>query len=195
MDGVLVPGGFGDRGIEGMISAIYWYARDNKVPYLRHLPGYADGRCRVRPPRRWVWPTPTPVSSSENGPNPVIDLMPDQKDITDKGGTMRLGAYPCKLTRTDTRSYEAYGRRKSSTSATATATSSTTLYREQLEAAGLILAGVSPERTAGGDRGSCPITPGSWAPSSTPSSRAAPTRPSPCSGSSSRPPSPITRVN
>ena len=50
VDGVIVPGGFGDRGIEGMISSIYW-ARDQQGAHVRHLPGYADGRCGVRPPR------------------------------------------------------------------------------------------------------------------------------------------------
>ena len=79
----------------------------------------------------------------KDGANPVIDLMPEQKDITDKGGTMRLGAYPCKLMRTDTKTYEAYQdeviyerhRHRYEFN---------NLYRERLEGAGLVLAGLSP---------------------------------------------------
>ena len=95
VDGILVPGGFGDRGIEGKIAAIKW-ARENKIPffgiclgmqcavieYARNVLGYED------------------ANSSEINPDtkyPVIDLMPDQKDIENLGGTMRLGLYPCKL--------------------------------------------------------------------------------------------------
>jgi CTP synthase len=96
VDGILVPGGFGSRGIEGKIQAAR-YARENKIPYLglclgmqlmvvefaRHVLGIEE------------------VNSSEfdrSTSHPVIDLMPDQKSITDMGGTMRLGLYPCQLT-------------------------------------------------------------------------------------------------
>jgi CTP synthase len=141
VDGVIVPGGFGDRGIEGMISSIYW-ARVNKVPmfgiclgmqmavveYARHMAGLPDAHSG---------------EFVENCPNPVIDLMPEQRDITDKGGTMRLGAYPCKLMGTDTKTYQAYGetviyerhRHRYEFN---------NLYRERLQAAGLVLAGLSP---------------------------------------------------
>lgn len=95
-DGILVPGGFGDRGIEGKIIAAN-YARENKIPYFgiclgmqiavieyaRNVLGYKD------------------ANSSEINPettHPVIDLMPEQKDVEDLGGTMRLGLYPCKIT-------------------------------------------------------------------------------------------------
>jgi CTP synthase len=95
VDGIIVPGGFGSRGIEGKIQAAR-YARENKIPYLglclgmqlmvvefaRHILGDEE------------------VNSSEfdrSTPHPVIDLMPDQKSITDMGGTMRLGLYPCQL--------------------------------------------------------------------------------------------------
>ncbi len=94
-DGIIVPGGFGDRGIEGMIYSIK-YARENNVPffgiclgmqlsvieYARDVLGYAD------------------ANSTELNPetkHPVIDIMPDQKNIEDMGGTMRLGQYPCEL--------------------------------------------------------------------------------------------------
>lgn len=93
-DGIIVPGGFGDRGIEGMISSCR-YARENKVPYFgiclgmqiavmeyaRHVLGYPDATSR---------------EFNENGKHLVIDLMPDQRGVI-KGGTMRLGAYPCKI--------------------------------------------------------------------------------------------------
>ena len=93
-DGIIVPGGFGDRGIEGMIEAIR-YARENKVPmfgiclgmqmavveFARHVAGMADANS----------------SEFKKCDHNVIDIMDDQKDITQKGGTMRLGLYPCKL--------------------------------------------------------------------------------------------------
>ncbi len=94
-EGILVPGGFGDRGVEGMISAAK-YARENKIPYFgicygmhmaviefaRHVLGFEGAH------------------TSEIAPNtkyPVIDLMPEQLSVTKKGGTMRLGKYPCRL--------------------------------------------------------------------------------------------------
>ena len=90
-----MPGGFGDRGIEGMILAAQ-YARENGVPYFgiclgmqiaviefaRHAAGWADAHS---------------AEFSETTAHPVIDLMPDQVGVTDKGGTMRLGKYPCVL--------------------------------------------------------------------------------------------------
>jgi len=94
VDGILVPGGFGDRGIEGKIQAIT-YARENGIPFFgiclgmqmavvefaRNVAGLHD------------------ANSSEFGetPYPVIDLMPEQRDIDEMGGTMRLGVYPCKI--------------------------------------------------------------------------------------------------
>lgn len=93
--GILVPGGFGDRGIEGMILAAQ-YAREKGVPYLgiclgmqiaviefaRHVAGWADAHS---------------AEFSGTTAHPVIDLMPDQVGVTDKGGTMRLGKFPCVL--------------------------------------------------------------------------------------------------
>ena len=104
--GVIVPGGFGDRGIGGMLCAIRW-ARENWVPYFgiclgmqmavvefaRHVAGLADAHS----------------SELAATTHPVIDLMPEQRDVTSKGGTMRLGAYPCRITGRDTRAYQAYG--------------------------------------------------------------------------------------
>lgn len=95
VSGILVPGGFGKRGIEGMISAAH-YAREEDIPYLgiclglhtaaiefaRNVLGYADADSR---------------EFSSDSAHCVIDLMPDQRELTSKGGTMRLGAYPCKV--------------------------------------------------------------------------------------------------
>ena len=104
--GVIVPGGFGDRGIGGMLCAIRW-ARENRIPYFgiclgmqmavvefaRHVAGLADAHS----------------SELAATAHPVIDLMPEQRDVTSKGGTMRLGAYPCRITGQDTKAYQAYG--------------------------------------------------------------------------------------
>ncbi|HHU92100.1 MAG TPA: CTP synthase [Halanaerobiaceae bacterium] len=95
VDGILVPGGFGERGIEGKIRAIK-YARENKVPYFGICLGM---QCAVIEFARNVAGL-ADANSSEFNPgteNPVIDLMPEQKDVEDLGGTMRLGSYPCKL--------------------------------------------------------------------------------------------------
>lgn len=105
VDGILVPGGFGDRGIEGKIAAIR-YARENNIPFFgiclgmqlasiefaRHVVGLKGAH------------------SAEIDPNtnyPIIDLLPEQKDVEDLGGTLRLGLYPCKL-KEGTHAFEAY---------------------------------------------------------------------------------------
>ena len=96
VDGILVPGGFGSRGIEGKIQAAR-YARENKIPYLGLCLGM---QLMVVEFARHVLGNEE-VNSSEfdrSTTHPVIDLMPDQKSITDMGGTMRLGLYPCQLT-------------------------------------------------------------------------------------------------
>ncbi len=94
-DGIIVPGGFDSRGIEGKVMAAQ-YARENKVPYLglclgmqvmaiefaRNVLGYSEANSTEFDPA---------------SPYPVIDLMPDQRDIAEKGATMRLGVYPCQL--------------------------------------------------------------------------------------------------
>ena len=94
VDGILVPGGFGDRGIEGKISAVR-YAREHKIPFFGICLGM---QCAVIEFARNVCGLPD-ANSSEFKPDvpAVIDLMPDQVDIEDKGGTMRLGLYPCKV--------------------------------------------------------------------------------------------------
>jgi len=95
LDGILVPGGFGDRGIEGKIQAIR-YAREHKVPYFGICLGM---QCAVIEYARHVCGLDG-ANSTEFNPTPahnVIDLLPEQRNITDKGGTMRLGLYPVML--------------------------------------------------------------------------------------------------
>ncbi|MDP1809218.1 MAG: CTP synthase [Actinomycetota bacterium] len=106
VDGVLVPGGFGVRGIEGKIKAVT-FARENKVPFLGICLGM---QCAVIEFARNVAGL-NEASSSEFDratPYPVIDLMPDQRQVADMGGTMRLGSYPCRL-EPGTKAQEAYG--------------------------------------------------------------------------------------
>jgi len=105
VDGILVPGGFGDRGIEGKIMAIN-FAREKMIPFLGICLGM---QCAVIEFARSI-ANLDKANSSEfdaNSPYPVIDLLPEQKDIEDKGGTMRLGTYPCKLVE-NTKAYAAY---------------------------------------------------------------------------------------
>lgn len=95
VDGILVPGGFGNRGIEGKIKAIQ-YAREHKIPFFGICLGM---QCAVIEFARHVCGM-SDANSSEFNPNsthPVIDLMPEQLDVEDLGGTMRLGLYPCKV--------------------------------------------------------------------------------------------------
>ncbi len=104
--GILVPGGFGDRGVEGKIASVK-YARENRIPFLGICLGM---QCAVIEFARSVCGL-ADANSTEFNPDtsgPVIDLMDEQRTITDKGGTMRLGAYPCELRRAS-KSAAAYG--------------------------------------------------------------------------------------
>jgi len=105
LDGILVPGGFGDRGIEGKIDTIK-FARENKVPFFGICLGM---QCAVIEYARNVLLLEDAHSSEINPKTlyPVIDLMPDQRAVDEKGGTMRLGLYPCKLS-DNTKAMEAY---------------------------------------------------------------------------------------
>lgn len=139
-NGIIVPGGFGKRGIQGMIESIC-YARENKVPFFgiclgmqmavvefaRNLAGFNDANS----------------AEFSNTPNPVIHIMEEQKEISQKGGTMRLGLYPCRLT-LDSICHKIYGReliyerhrhRYEFNNA----------YRKPLTKAGLKIAGLSPD--------------------------------------------------
>jgi len=95
VDGILVPGGFGVRGVPGKIKAIK-YARENKVPFFGICLGL---QCAVIEVARNVLGLKEADSTEFNPdtPHPVIDLMPEQKGVSDMGGTMRLGLYPCRL--------------------------------------------------------------------------------------------------
>jgi len=93
--GIIIPGGFGVRGIEGMIKAAT-YARENKIPYLGLCLGM---QVMVIEFARYVLDSNKPNSTEFDAstPYPVIDLLPEQKELEDKGGTMRLGNFPCQL--------------------------------------------------------------------------------------------------
>ena len=93
--GILVPGGFGERGIEGKIKAIQ-HARENQIPFFGICLGM---HCAVIEFSRNVVQLHMANSSefSPNTPDPVIDLLPDQNNKSDKGGTLRLGSYPCQI--------------------------------------------------------------------------------------------------
>ncbi|HRG98695.1 MAG TPA: CTP synthase [Polyangiaceae bacterium] len=141
LDAVLVPGGFGDRGIEGKIQAIR-YARENKIPFFGICLGM---QLAVVEYARNVADLQGANSSEfdQDCAHAVVDLMPDQRDKRDKGATMRLGAFPCKLTPGSVAA-QAYG---------ATEISErhrhryefANEYRDHLVAAGLILSGTSPD--------------------------------------------------
>ena len=139
-DGIIVPGGFGDRGIEGMIESIR-YARENKVPFFGICLGM---QMSVIEYSRNVLGL-AGANSTEFGetPYPVIDIMEDQKNVTEKGGTMRLGLYPCKLAE-DSKCRKIYGEeliyerhrhRWEYNNA----------FRKQLTEGGLKIAGISPD--------------------------------------------------
>ena len=141
VSGIVVPGGFGQRGIEGKIAAAR-YARENKIPYLGlclglHVMVIDLARCALDSDE---------PNSAEFNPHslcPVIDMLPEQRDVADKGGTMRLGAYPCRLV-PGTRAagayeqaviYERHRHRFEFNNE----------YRELLAGAGLAISGLSPD--------------------------------------------------
>ena len=141
LDGIIVPGGFGNRGIEGKIETIR-YARENNIPFLgiclgmqmtvvefaRNVLGLKDANS---------------AEFSETTQNPVIHIMEDQKEIDKKGGTMRLGAYPCIL-KDGTMAKELYGVEKIQERHRHRFEYNND-YKERLEKAGLICSGTSPD--------------------------------------------------
>lgn len=141
VDGILVPGGFGDRGIEGKIHAVK-FARENNIPFFGICLGM---QCAVMEFARNVCCLGKANSSEfdKDSPHPVIDLMEEQKKVTDKGGTMRLGAYPCVLIK-DTKAHSAYGHDKISERHRHRYEFNNT-YRDQLKEKGLVLSGLSPD--------------------------------------------------
>jgi len=141
VDGVLVPGGFGDRGVEGKIIATK-YAREQKIPFLGICLGMQVASIEFA---RHVLGLEG-ANSSEINPDtkyPIIDLLPEQKDIEDLGGTLRLGLYPCKLVE-GTRAHEAYQdeviyerhRHRYEFN---------NEFRQQMEEAGFVFSGTSPD--------------------------------------------------
>ncbi|MGN0624588.1 MAG: CTP synthase, partial [Oscillospiraceae bacterium] len=140
LDGIIVPGGFGDRGIEGMIEAIR-YARENKIPMFGICLGMQ--MCVVEFARNVAGMEGANSTEFGDTPYPVIDIMDEQKDITEKGGTMRLGLYPCKLVE-GTRCADIYGqpliyeRHRHRWEFN-------NEYRKALTEKGLVLAGLSPD--------------------------------------------------
>ena len=139
-DGILVPGGFGDRGIEGKINAVQ-YARENKVPYFGICLGM---HCAAIEFARHVANLKNANSSefSTTSPYLVIDLLPDQNVDGDMGGTMRLGEYPCQL-RKNSNAYNAYGKREIE-ERHRHRYEFNNMYRIQMEEAGLKISGLSP---------------------------------------------------
>ena len=139
-DGVLVPGGFGERGIEGKIKAVQ-FARENKVPYFGICLGM---HCAAIEFARHVAHLKNANSGefSSTSPYLIIDLLPDQNAKGDKGGTMRLGEYPCQL-RKDSNAYIAYGKREIE-ERHRHRYEFNNMYRIQMEEAGLIISGLSP---------------------------------------------------
>jgi CTP synthase len=141
-DGVLVPGGFGVRGVEGKIAAIRW-ARIHQVPFLGLCLGLQSAVIEFA---RNVVGLPYAHSSEfePNSPDPVIDLMHDQREVTEKGGTMRLGSYPAKL-KPGTHVRAAYGDEPVIYERHRHRFEVNNRYRQRLEEAGLVFAGVSPD--------------------------------------------------
>lgn len=142
IDGIIVPGGFGYRGIEGKIDAIR-YARENKIPFLGLCLGM---QCAVIEFARNVCAMKKANSSEfiPDTPYPVIDLMSDQEDVTEKGGTMRLGIYPCKL-KDGTRARKLYDNKEIIYERHRHRYEVSNELRPILEKAGLVISGTSPD--------------------------------------------------
>ncbi len=140
-DGILVPGGFGDRGVEGKIAAMK-YAREEKTPLLGICLGMQLASVEFA---RNVLGLQGAHSAEldPNTPHPIIDLLPEQKDIEDLGGTLRLGLFPCKIEE-GTKAFEAYNdevvyerhRHRYEFN---------NHYRQAMEAAGFVFSGTSPD--------------------------------------------------
>jgi CTP synthase len=140
-DGLIVPGGFGERGIEGKVEAIR-FARERKLPFLGICLGM---QCAVIDVARHAAGLEAAHSTEfdRNTPHPVICLMDEQYKVVDKGGTMRLGARPAVLAE-GTKSAAAYGTTQIS-ERHRHRYEFNGRYREQLERAGLVIAGTSPD--------------------------------------------------
>ena len=141
VDGILVPGGFGERGFEGKIAAIA-YAREHKIPFLGIC--YGMQAAVVQFARSELGLTDaTTTEYDPNAANPVISLMEEQKRTNDKGGTMRLGAFECTLA-SDTNSHRAYGE-ETVFERHRHRFELNNDYRDQLAEKGLVMAGRNPK--------------------------------------------------
>ncbi|CQR46141.1 CTP synthase [Paraliobacillus sp. PM-2] len=142
VDGILVPGGFGDRGIEGKIEAIR-YARESKIPFLGICLGMQLATVEFA---RNVLGLAGAHSAEINPetPYPIIDLLPEQKEISDMGGTLRLGVYPCRL-KEGTKTREAYQDEDIVYERHRHRFEFNNQYRDQMEEAGFIFSGTSPD--------------------------------------------------
>jgi len=140
-DGILVPGGFGDRGIDGKLSAIK-YARENKVPFLGICLGMQLASIEYA---RNVLGIETAHSSEINPAtdHPIIDLLPEQEQLIDLGGTLRLGLYPCKL-KPGTKAHEMY-QEEIVSERHRHRYEFNNEYRQQMEEAGFVFSGTSPD--------------------------------------------------
>ena len=125
VDGVLVAPGFGERGFEGKLDAMR-YVRENNIPFFGICLGM-QWQWSSLPATCWACPSANSTEMDPLTPNPVIAMMEEQKNITQKGGTMRLGAYACDLRR-GSQGGQVSTAATTSASGTATATSSTTSY-------------------------------------------------------------------
>jgi CTP synthase len=141
ISGILVPGGFGDRGIEGKIQVIK-YAREKGIPFFGICLGM---QCAVIEFARHVLKLPHANSSefNQNTPDAVIAMMADQIKIQDMGGTMRLGAYPCKVEK-GTKTYQAY-KQVQIHERHRHRYEFNNFYRDRMKAKGMKLSGLSPD--------------------------------------------------
>lgn len=141
VDGIVIPGGFGYRGVEGKIATIK-YARTHKIPYLGLCLGM---QCAVIEFARNVFGLKD-ANSSEFVENcsAVIDLMSEQEDITEKGGTMRLGLYPCKLKK-GTKVRDLYDNKELVYERHRHRYEVSNTYRKNLESHGMVICGTSPD--------------------------------------------------
>ena len=141
VQGILVPYGFGHRGIEGKIAAVR-YAREKRIPFFGICLGL---QCAVIEFARNVCGLKNANSAEfdENSPDPVIHIMASQKDVTEKGGTMRLGSYPC-VTRPNTLARKVYGV-ENITERHRHRYEVNNKYRDLLESHGMVMSGLSPD--------------------------------------------------
>jgi len=142
LDGIVVPGGFGYRGIEGKVMAAR-YAREHKVPYLGLCLGM---QVMVIELARHIVGNDEPNSTEFDVSTryPVIDLMPEQRDLADMGGTMRLGVYPCHL-KPGTRAGDVYAPAQVVMERHRHRFELNNAYRDMLSRGGMVFSGVSPQ--------------------------------------------------